>query len=64
VLNYLKLEGPAEKTKLMRISREPSPVQIVIDERQLENVEYLSYLGSMITNDARCTDKLNPGFPL
>jgi len=25
------------------------------DQKQLENVEYFSCLGSMITNDARCT---------
>jgi hypothetical protein len=27
----------------------------MIDQKQLENVEYFSYLGSMITNYARCT---------
>jgi hypothetical protein len=27
----------------------------MIDQKQLENVEYFNYLGSMITNDARCT---------
>jgi hypothetical protein len=27
----------------------------VIDQKQLENVEYFSCLGTMITNDARCT---------
>jgi hypothetical protein len=27
----------------------------MIDQKQLENVEYLNYLGSVITNDARCT---------
>jgi len=26
-----------------------------MDQKQLENVEYFSYLGSRITNDARCT---------
>jgi hypothetical protein len=26
----------------------------MIDKKQLENVEYFNYLGSMITNDARC----------
>jgi hypothetical protein len=41
-----------KKTKVMRISRQPSPIKIMIDQKQLENVEYLS---SMITNDARCT---------
>jgi hypothetical protein len=27
----------------------------VVDQKQLENVKYFNYLGSMITNDARCT---------
>jgi hypothetical protein len=27
----------------------------VIDQKQLENVEYFKYLGSMLTNDGRCT---------
>jgi hypothetical protein len=39
----------------MRISRQPSQVEIRIDQKQLENVEYFMYLGSMITSDARCT---------
>jgi hypothetical protein len=43
------------KAKVMRILRQSSPVQIMIDQKQLENVEYFSYLGSMIMNDARCT---------
>jgi hypothetical protein len=43
------------KTKLMRISRQPSPVKIKIDQKQLENVESFKYLGSMLTNDGRCT---------
>jgi hypothetical protein len=43
------------KTKVMRISRQPSPIKIMIDQKQLENVEYFNYLGSMITNDASCT---------
>jgi hypothetical protein len=25
------------------------------DQKQLDNTEYFSYLGSMVTNDARCT---------
>jgi len=43
------------KTKAMRISRQPSPVTITIDQTQLENVECFKYLGSMLTNDGRCT---------
>ena len=44
-----------EKCKVKRISRKPSPTQIIIDQGQLENVEYVNYLGSMITYDARYT---------
>jgi hypothetical protein len=42
----------------MRISRQPSPMKIMIDQKQLENVEYFNYLGSMITSDARCTHEI------
>jgi polysaccharide deacetylase 2 family uncharacterized protein YibQ len=41
------------KIKTMRNSKQPSRVQNKI-EQEKENVEYLNYLGSMITNDARC----------
>jgi hypothetical protein len=30
----------------------------MIDQKQLENVEYFNYLGSIITNDARCTHEI------
>jgi hypothetical protein len=49
------MEMDVEKTKVMRISRQPSQMKIMIDQKQLENVEYLNYLGSIITNDVRCT---------
>ena len=32
-----------KKTKLMRISRQPLPVKIMIDQKQLENVESFKY---------------------
>ena len=44
-----------EKTKVMRISRQLSQVTIMIHQKQLENVECFKYLGSMLTNDGRCT---------
>jgi hypothetical protein len=44
-----------KKTKVMRISRQPSPVKIMIDQKQLENVDFFKYLGSILTNDGRCT---------
>jgi len=39
----------------MRISRQPFPVKIMIDQKQLENVKSSKYLGSMLTNDRRYT---------
>ena len=48
------MEMNVEKTKVMRISRQPSPVTIMIDQKQLENVELFDYLGSVLTNDRRC----------
>jgi len=52
---YYGMETNVEKTKLMRISRQPSPVTIKIDQKQLENVKCFKYLGSMLTEDGRCT---------
>ena len=39
----------------MRISRQPFPVKIRIDQKQLENVESFKSFGSTLTNDRRCT---------
>jgi len=39
----------------MRISRQQFQVKIMIDQKQLENVESFKYLGSILTNDGRCT---------
>jgi hypothetical protein len=36
-----------EKTKVMRNSRQPLPIKIMIDQKQLENVEYFNYLGTI-----------------
>jgi len=44
-----------KKTKVMRISRQPSPVKIMINQKQLENVKSFKYLGSILTNDGRRT---------
>jgi hypothetical protein len=37
-----------KKTKVMRISRHPFPVKIMIDQKQLENVESFKYFGSIL----------------
>jgi hypothetical protein len=34
-----------EKTKVMRISRQPFPLQSTIDEEQPQDIEYLNFLG-------------------
>jgi hypothetical protein len=51
------MEMNVEKTKVMRISRQPSPIKIMIEQKQLENVEYFNYLGSMMQG---VHVKLNP----
>jgi len=33
-------------------------MQTVTDKKQPENLEYFNYLGSMITNDAKCTREI------
>jgi hypothetical protein len=44
-----------KKTEVIRISRQPLSVKIIIDQKQLDNVESFKYLGSILTNDGRCT---------
>jgi hypothetical protein len=51
---YYGMEMNVEKTRVMSISRQTSSIQIRIDEKQQDNVEYFSCFGSMITNDANC----------
>ena len=38
------METNVEKTKVMRISRQPSPLLIMLDQQQLENVKYFNYM--------------------
>jgi len=49
------MEMKVKNTKTIRISMQPFPIQIIIDQKQLEAIEYFNYLGSLIRNDARCT---------
>ena len=48
----------------MRISRQPFLIKIMIDQNQLENVECFKYLGSMLTNDGRCTCEIKCGIAM
>jgi hypothetical protein len=57
------MEMNVEKTKAMWISRQPSPIKIMIDQKQLETVEHFNYLSSMITNGAGVHLKLSPRLP-
>jgi len=52
---YYGMEMNVEKTKVMRISRQPSPATITIGQKQLENVKCFKYLCSTLTEDGRCT---------
>ncbi|PNF29424.1 hypothetical protein B7P43_G06842 [Cryptotermes secundus] len=52
------MEMNVEKTKVMKISRQPTPVTIKIDQKQLENVKCFKYLGSLLTDDGRCTSEI------
>jgi hypothetical protein len=36
------------------LSRQSSPIQIMIHQKLLGNGDYFNYLGSVITSDARC----------
>ena len=55
--NY-DMEINVKKIKVMRISRQPSPKTITIDQKQLENVKCFKYLGSMLTEDERFTREI------
>jgi len=53
-----EMEMNVEKIKIIRIWRYPSPVQIMIDQKEPDNVEYFKYFGNRIINDERCTHKI------
>jgi hypothetical protein len=46
------MEMSVEETKVISISRQSSPLQIMLDQKQLNNAKYFNYLGTIITNDA------------
>jgi hypothetical protein len=48
------MEMNVEKTKVMRISKQPFPEIIMIDHKQLENMESFKYFGNILTNDGKC----------
>ena len=46
------------KATVIRTARQPSRVQIMPRQKQLENAQYFNYLDSVITNDVRCTREI------
>jgi hypothetical protein len=52
------MEMNMDETKVIRMSRQPSPIHIMISETQLENVEYFRYLGNMVRNYVSCTREI------
>jgi hypothetical protein len=48
-----------EISAVKRISRQPFPVHIMTDQKQLQSVEHFNCLGSRITNGARCRREIN-----
>jgi hypothetical protein len=48
------------KIRVMNTSRPQFPVQIMVDQKHLYNVEYFKYSGSMTTNGARCIRSIKP----
>jgi hypothetical protein len=50
--------------KLCNRYGKPSPVKIMMHQKQLEHAEYLKYMNSMISNDARSTRKINSRIPM
>jgi hypothetical protein len=63
---WLKLEDSVDwkkkkkKTKVMRISRQPSSIQIMVDKNDAENAAFFNCSGNVITDDARWTRGINP----
>jgi len=48
------MEMSVEKTKVMVISRQPSAVQTMVDQKQPDSVECTTNVDFLITCDARC----------
>ena len=44
-----------ERTKVMKLSRQPAPLYIMTGQEQLVGVKYFNDFGTLITSNARCT---------
>jgi hypothetical protein len=58
-------ENECGETKLMRILRQPIPVKLKIDQKQLGTVEFFfKYVDNMLANDGRCTSEIKSGITI
>lgn len=57
------MEINLEKSKVMRTTKQLSPLQTMTDTKHLKSVEYFNNLDSQITSDERCTVESNPEWP-
>jgi len=64
VAYHSSMEIIMEKTKIVRISKQPSSEKLMIDQKTTADVECLNYLAIITTDNARCSlhVKLNPAF--
>jgi hypothetical protein len=53
IVRCFGMEMNEGKATVMRIPMQPPHIQIMIDQKQPENVEYFRYLGSRVTKNAR-----------
>ena len=51
---HYRMEINVQQTRLMRISRQPSPAQIMIGQTQLQKLRILKYLSGLLKKDTRC----------
>ena len=56
---FYGMELNVGKTKVMRISRQQSPVHMLTNQKQLKNVDCFKYLANTVTDDAICTHEIN-----
>jgi hypothetical protein len=53
--SFCGMEINVDETKVVKVLRQPSHAQIMIDQVQPGGVEYCSYLGVMVTKTVICT---------
>jgi hypothetical protein len=53
-----EMEINVQIIKLQAVSKRPSPVSVLMHQKQTEYVKYFNYLGSLVTHDARCVSEI------